>query len=150
LERSYIGVQIRCWMFDFVHGYLCEIITRSIAFSYRTVYIVGSCSRHGIPSFKRLTTYVFFTQLDGIIDMYTFYNSGNNKIIMMSLLHLRPIRTRRALMMFNFKSDFLYSSLLDFSRSFCCCVAAAQRLCVAYDVLRPYTPPWDCARSRWP
>jgi len=81
LARSYIGVQNGRWMFDFVQGYLCEINTHTIAYGHCTMYVVGSCGRHGISSFERLTAFVFVTQLDGIIDLCTFYNSGNNKII---------------------------------------------------------------------
>lgn len=79
--RSYIGVQNGCGMFHFLQGYLCEINTQSITFGYCAVCYIGSNSLHGISSFKRLAAFVFVAQLDGIIDCFAFYNTGNDYII---------------------------------------------------------------------
>lgn len=87
LARSYIGVQNGRWMFDFVQGYLCEINPRTFAFGYRTVRGVGSCGCYGISSFERIAAFVFATQLDGIIDRFTFCNSGNNNNTYIYILH---------------------------------------------------------------
>lgn len=80
--RSYIGVQNGRGMFHFVQGYLCKTDTRSIAFGDRTMCGIRGNSLNGISSFKRLTAFVFVTQLDGIINSFAFRNTGNNNILL--------------------------------------------------------------------
>lgn len=75
--HSYIGVQNSRWISNFVRGYLREINTRCIASVHGNVCAGRSSCVHGVPPFKRLTTFVFVTQLDGNVNHFTFRNTGN-------------------------------------------------------------------------
>lgn len=74
---SYIGVQNSRWVSNFMRSYLREINTRRIASIHGNVCAGRNSGVHGVPPFKRLTTFVFITQLDWNVDHFTFRNTGN-------------------------------------------------------------------------
>jgi len=75
--RSYIGIQNGRRMFDFVQRYLREVNTQSFAFGHSTMCIFWRSGSYGVPSLKRITSFVLVTQLDGNVDHFTFYHTGN-------------------------------------------------------------------------